>query len=528
MRNMSATLGALVIALNGCKSGGLSRPVSGDPASVLIVPYSTIVGDVQRSNSVSVYKINAATGNLTLVAGSPFAAGVTPTIAAFVPNGRFAYVINKESGTVSAYKVDTRTGALGQVRGSPFAMAYSPNGPIDIVVDPRGGHAYVVSNMGISAFSIDAATGVLAPIPGSPFDRSEDFGITSIAIDPSDRFAYVLNYSSNTISTYTIDAAGALKLAGHPLDAGQNANDPAGFSSVTIDPKGKFAYVTGDENSIYVYAIDATTGALTSSAHLSLGEPGVFELAGFAIDPAGKFAYVVDAASNRVDAFTINATTGRLKALAPAQYTRNAGNEPHGLTIDSTGAFAYVFNPRTIYGYRIDAASGRLMPLTRSPFAIAGNTVDPVARWFNSGLCAALSSATWNGAHPPPFAKRDPEPVFDHVNAMAPGYFYDPRLRIALHQPGGDSGGTITLRMAGEPPPREVQRRDLSGLRTASGIKLGSSAESVVSALGKPKVIDACNEHGYVYLNSPVGEPLSVEFTISNGIVTGISWERGG
>jgi 6-phosphogluconolactonase (cycloisomerase 2 family) len=510
---MSATLVALAIVLNG------------DPPSVLIVPYSTIVGDVQRSKSVSVYKIDATTGDLTLAAGSPFAAGAEPTTAAFAPGGRFAYVINKESGNVSAYKVEARTGTLMQVRGSPFALDYSPGGPISIVVDPRGRHAYVVTSMSISAFSIDAATGRLAPVPGSPFARSEDFGITSLAVDPSDRFAYVLNYSSNTISTYEIDGAGALKLAGRPLDAGQNGND-AGFSTVTIDPKGKFAYVTGNENKVYVYAIDATTGALTPSAHLSLGEPGVFDLAGFAIDLTGSFAYAVDSASNRVDAYSINATTGRLKALDRLKYSRAAGSEPHGLTIDSTGAFIYVFNPRTIYGYRIDSASGQLMPLARSPFSIAANTTDPVARWFTTGLCAALSNVTWSGAHPPPVAKRE-SGLIDRFTPIAPGYFYDPALRVALHYPRGDTGGFITLRMAAEPP-REVQRRDLSRLQTASGIKLGSRAETVVNTLGEPQIIDACNEQGYFYLSSRVGEPLLIEFTISNGIVNAISWERGG
>lgn len=519
---MSATFVTLAIALTG--SEGLSAPLTRDVPSVLIVPYSTIVGDVQRSKSVSVYKIDVATGDLRLVAGSPFAAGTEPISAVFAPSGRFAYVINKESGNVSAYKIDARTGALIQVRGSPFALDYSPGGPIGIVVGPHGRHAYVVSTMAVSAFSIDPATGALAPIRGSPFAGSKDFGITSLAIDPSDRFAYVLNYSRNTISTYTIDAAGALKIAGPPLDAGQNGND-AGFSTVTIDPKGRFAYVTGSENKVYVYAMDATTGALTPSAHLSLGEPGVFALAGFAIEPAGRFAYAVDAGHNEVVAFGINATTGTLKALDRPKYSRYAGSEPRGLTIDSTGAFAYVFNPKSIYGYRIDAG-GQLLPLSRSPFTVASSTSDPVARWFNAGRCAALSNATWSDAHPPPVAKRE-SGLAGHFTPMAPGYFYDPTLRLALHYPRGDVGGTITLRFAGEPP-RDVQRRDLRSLQTASGIKLGTRAATVIKTLGEPKIVHACNEQGYVYLESGAGEPLSVEFTIRNGIVTEISWERGG
>jgi len=37
------------------------------------------------------------------------------------PDGRFAYVLNKQSANVSAYRIDSRTGALTRVAGSPFA-----------------------------------------------------------------------------------------------------------------------------------------------------------------------------------------------------------------------------------------------------------------------------------------------------------------------------------------------------------------------------------------------------------------------
>jgi hypothetical protein len=201
------------------------------------------------------------------------------------------------------------------------------------------------------------------------------------------------------------------------------------------------------------------------------------------------------------------------------------------LTIDPTGAFAYVFNRGTpstaiaIYAYRIDPAGGRLTPLARSPFTAAAITTDPVARWFNEGRCAAFGGVLESGPHTPPIAKRDSDFIFEHFNAT-PGYFYDAKRRIALHYPYGDGGGTITLQESGEPP-QGVTRQDLSGVRTASGIKLGSHAQTVVNALGKPKIVSGCNQQGYFYVTSG-GMPLLLEFTFKHGIVTGISEERGG
>ncbi len=531
MRNF-AVLVLLAIGMSGCKGGGPTDPAAWNALAVLVVPYFTVVGDVRSSKSILVYKINAATGEPTLVSGSPFAAGLEPADAAFAPRGGFAYVVNRASGNVSAYRVDARTKAFMQLPGSPFALDYSSYGPSGIVVDPHGRHAYAVSDAGISGFAIDAASGALVRIPGSPFATrgSDGFGTASIAIDPSNSFAYVLNYFRNTISAYKIGETGALKAAGSPQDAGQNSNNPGSFNSVTIDPKGKFAFVTGS-CCVYVYAVNPTTGALTPTAHLSLGEPGVFLLSGFALHPSGNFAYALD--GTRIYAYSIDASTGRLKALDGPEYARSAGSNPHRLMIDPTGAFAYVLNrdpvtgAASMYGYKIDIASGKLTPLARSPFAIAASTVDPVARWFNAGQCAALSGMLWSGAHPPPVAKLDSPLVFDHVTKAAPGYFYDPKRRFALHYPRGDSGGTIRFQKAG-PPPQGVPQRDLSRLQTASGIKLGTRAETVINELGAPKVVNACGEQGYVYLQSRVGEPLALEFTISNGTVTGISEDLGG
>ena len=229
---------------------------------------------------------------------------------------------------------------------------------------------------------------------------------------------------------------------------------------------------------LYVYAIDATSGALTPSAHLSLGQPGIFDIEGFAIDPSGRFAYALN--GSHVYAYGIDAATGELKTLDPGG--AGAGAEPYNVTIDPTGNFAYVFdrgNSTTamkIYAYRIDPATGRLTPLARSPFAVAASLTDPVARWFNAGACAAFTGTLWSDAHPPPVSKRDSEGLVGDRNVPATvHYFYDPARHVAAHYSVNDSGGTITLRARGEPP-EGVARRDLGGLRTTSGIKIGSSA----------------------------------------------------
>jgi 6-phosphogluconolactonase len=68
----------------------------------------------------------------------------------------------------------------------------------------------------------------------------------------------VTNSGSNNISMYTINATTGALLSIGTIAAGLSP------SSIAIQPTGKFAYVTNSgSNEVSVYSIDAATGALT-------------------------------------------------------------------------------------------------------------------------------------------------------------------------------------------------------------------------------------------------------------------------
>jgi DNA-binding beta-propeller fold protein YncE len=86
-----------------------------------------------NSNNVSAFTINASSGALTQVQGSPFAAGSNPWKVAI--DGKFVYVTNFYSSNVSAYLINSESGALTPVKGSPFATGANPTG---VAIDPTG------------------------------------------------------------------------------------------------------------------------------------------------------------------------------------------------------------------------------------------------------------------------------------------------------------------------------------------------------------------------------------------------------
>ena len=89
---------------------------------------------------VSVFRIHRASGALSAIAGSPFAAGSNPSWLSVSPTGRTLLVadpgslVNKGTDAIGVYAVDAVTGALAPIAGSPFA-AQGPNTPDVITVN---------------------------------------------------------------------------------------------------------------------------------------------------------------------------------------------------------------------------------------------------------------------------------------------------------------------------------------------------------------------------------------------------------
>jgi 6-phosphogluconolactonase (cycloisomerase 2 family) len=328
------------------------------------------------SNNVSAYRINASTGALTPVAGSPFAAGTQARFVQVDPSGKFCYVVNAGSNDVWTYTIQPGTGALtltarGKVRArqAPMGVAFAA-GSSPVTYTPK--FAYVGNLLaGVFGYTVDSASGALTPISGSPFSGSTP---RSVAVDPTGRFAYAANTSSDDVSGYLIDATtGALTpVAGSPFVAG------GGPQSVAVDPSGRFAYVANFlDNTVSAYTNDSATGALTSIP----GSPfrAVFP-ASVAVDPTGRFAYVTTFAQGTVSGYSINPTTG---ALTPIRGSPFAGAPSciglygcgvwTSVTVDPTGKFAYVTDrTNAVAGFTIDATTGALKPVPGSPFPAGG------------------------------------------------------------------------------------------------------------------------------------------------------------
>ena len=364
------------VASSVVRWNGSDQPTTLDPNSeggILTAQISA--SDVAAAGTAAITVFSPAPGGgssnsltFTITTG----AAVNPRSIAVEPAGKFAYVASSGcsgGGYVSMYTINPITGALASI-GPPVSSG--DEGANFVTVDPFGKFAYVatpgdVYDYGndaygsISTYSINPTTGALTSttggINGTGINGTPEF-FNSVALDPSRKFAYAADGGafpagsfggSSSVSMYAINSTtGALTTIG-TIAAG------TGPDSVAVDPAGKFAYVTNfGSNDVSMYTIDATTGALTTIGTIAAGT-GPDSVA---VDPAGKFAYVADSSSSEVSMYTIDGTTGALTSIG----TITAGSTPTSIAIHPSGKFAYVADSSSseVSMYTIDTTTGVL------------------------------------------------------------------------------------------------------------------------------------------------------------------------
>ena len=217
------------------------------------------------AGTVYAYSIQSGTGQLSAIAGSPFPAAITDDAFPVAANrttvsqdDKYLYVATA-SGIV-AYSIDANTGALTSVNGSPFGASAGAGFSLTA---PSSGFLYETISGGatpapaIYGYSIDSSTGSLTALSGSPF------GPSCGAADPSSPANGKFLFAAGC-GMYQIDAStGALTFLSKDPEApydGWSAFDPAsGFVWIVTSPQPCFSCVVG----VDAYQVDANTGNMT-------------------------------------------------------------------------------------------------------------------------------------------------------------------------------------------------------------------------------------------------------------------------
>jgi 6-phosphogluconolactonase (cycloisomerase 2 family) len=327
------------------------------------------------NSSISVYRVETHTGRFTQMPGSPYQAGISPSVILVHPNHKFAYVSNGGGNDISLFKIN---GDFSLVEIMPRTPAGT--NPSSMSMDTAGKFLYVcnsgyiggVASNTVSVFSIDSTSGALSEV-GNPVNVG--YNPVFLTLSPSGKFLYVANGAAGTISGFAVSSSGGLtQVPGSPfvLSSGGPGTQGPGPNWIVLDPTEKYLYVANLLSSnVGAYNVNSTTGTLTEI-------PGQPFTAGtspssLAFDKSGLYLYVSNLTSNNVTAFIIG-NTGIPRQLSGSPYS--AGTNPAILQLDPSGQFLYAGTQasaaggtRQIISFTINESSGQLTPQVGSNLA---------------------------------------------------------------------------------------------------------------------------------------------------------------
>jgi 6-phosphogluconolactonase (cycloisomerase 2 family) len=405
------TVGGSVSGLTGT---GLVLQVNGGQDLTVNANGSFVFPDPIESGSPYEVTVEAQTGTFrercvtSNASGAIVAADVSSvTVDCTVLLG-FVYVTGGDNGEVFGYGIHPQDGALLPL-GSTVTVGLAPR---DLAATPDGLKLYGTNQNTdtISVFDVDSSSGELSEV-GTPVSVAPSDGPSAISIAPSGQFLYVSNNFSDDVALFSIDP-----VTGGLSSQGVVVSEPGSLGiRAAVSPDGAFLYVVASHGfvtsaTVTVYAIDAMTGALTAGATISPGplEPSV------EFDPLGRFLYlhrVTDPSTpsrhTTVLPYTIDSGTGALTAVGSGTTVLN--NDGARLTIDPAGQFAYLLDASNVAPLHdhiarlgIDQATGALTEVGARVLVSAWAhdiVVDPLGRFLFAGSDRFRlndSGATWH------------------------------------------------------------------------------------------------------------------------------------
>jgi 6-phosphogluconolactonase len=318
----------------------------------------------------------AMEGDGTLKPGARFEAGKPVMPLSVSPDKRFLYAaLRSKPFTVITYVIDRKTGALKQLSKAPLAESFpyiyvdrsgrwllgasyggnlvSVNAigkdgkvsePQQVIPTARNAHAIItdrtnryvfVPHLGtdqIFQFRFDAKTGKLTANTPPVVQLKAGSGPRHIIVSGDNKFAYLLNELTATVTTLSLDdKTGLLREVGEasalppdstlvpgaprlPVGVGQTPRDVSNdiwASDLHLTPDGKFLYAAErTSSSIGGFSVDRNSGKLTYLA----STPTEKQPRGFRIDPTGKYVVVSGEKSETISVYAIEGS-GALKLL---------------------------------------------------------------------------------------------------------------------------------------------------------------------------------------------------------------------
>ena len=241
-------------------AGAKPAAVGSNPRAVAIEPsgrFVYVAGDFD--GTVSGFAIDRVTGVPSPLPGSPFATrGSLPVPVVIDRSGRFMYVgqsVGSFDGSIAVFAIDAATGVLSHIPGSPFPDPPNFGRVAALALSPDGRFLFGGSSA-LATYAVNAVTGVPTRI------ASRGGYYYGLAADPTGRFLFGVDDTDDLLHGFSIAADGTLAPAGIPQSIGTVTRVTTAIVSVA-----DLVYVgNAATGGLYGFRINPASGALTPVA----------------------------------------------------------------------------------------------------------------------------------------------------------------------------------------------------------------------------------------------------------------------
>lgn len=337
----------------------------GNPIAAIPSPNNKVLYLIGGSQNAAVEVFNIGSdGKLYGATSNNYITGTYPTSAAIDSTGTFLYVTYRYQngygpaspgpGGLSVFPIKS-DGSLGTAVNFNLTNPSNPSGyvvPVSVAVtvpvSSQNNQVYVFvvdqeasPNAVLLAYKLGgtATAPTLTPFGPNPTTPSIigtiSAGVTPTAVitDPTGRFVYVADKTSNQIYGYTLLGSGLQTIPSSPYTTGLYP------VAMTIDPRGKYLYaVNYNSNNVSGYTINQASGSLagvvgTTSFTTATGPTCVV------VEPsAGIYLYTSNNLDNSISGAQLTPEDGSLKAVANTPYPASA--QPVCVTAVPNGSHA--------------------------------------------------------------------------------------------------------------------------------------------------------------------------------------------
>jgi len=352
--SLTAVQGAIVtyqIGSDGKLAAGSTNYVKGNPAYPSTFPTCGLddATNPNGGNQVSAMAIDST--------GKFLFAATTQTTA--------TYTIDLNTTPISTVATLNSVGIAVYAIGSNASLTEVPGSPFSLPAEPGGG--------GSPSASALAVTPTFYPVQFAPCST---FAPPTF-IAPATEYLYVTDSVNNVVLNYSVSSSGALALVPFST-ASAGATTGTAPAGVAVDPCNRFVFVSNaTSNSVSAYTICNAVSQSCQVPNYSLQEvsgspyPAGDGPGPIAVYPFGNFVYVVDTGSSQLSGYRVSPSNGSLTVLAASPVATNLGANAIAIRNDGNWIFVSNFTSSNVSQYAITPATGTLTSI--SPFITLNN-----------------------------------------------------------------------------------------------------------------------------------------------------------